>query len=57
MIFGDPSSVAIEVGEILSNYGDNVPYVQFQFIVASKKIGDWNDRIPLLANVERAEDF
>lgn len=57
MIFGNPNSVAIEVGEFLSNYGNNGPYVQFQFIIESIRIGDWNDRIPLLASVERAVDF
>lgn len=57
MIFGDSNSIAIEIGELIENFAENGPYVQFQFHFLRNRVGDWNDRIPLMASVEIAEDF
>ena len=57
MMFGNPEFIAIEIGELIADYGGNGPYVQFRFIINGVGMGDWDDRIPLRACIERATDF
>jgi hypothetical protein len=50
MIFGTKNIFAIEIGECERRPGSPGPYVQFRFWVGEIPIGDWNDRISIIAS-------
>lgn len=55
MLFGTQSRFGIEVGEIAKYPGWIL--CQFRFWVNGLSVGDWEDRIPLLASVRYMRDF
>ncbi len=54
MIFGNPETFAVEIGELMNFPGFPGTYIQFRFWVGNVPIGDWNDRISLRASTESA---
>lgn len=57
MIFGNPETIAIEVGELDSFLEEGQCYIQFRFVLFGLTVGDWDDRIPLLAATGSMETF
>ncbi len=57
MIFGSTDVFAIEIGAIESYPDMCSPYVQFRFWIKKVPIGDWEDRISLIASTENARIF
>lgn len=54
MIIGSPDTFGIEIGAVESYSGYAGLYVQFRFWIGNMPIGDWDDRISLIASVEYA---
>lgn len=54
MIFGSKDTFAIEISECEWRPGSPGSYVQFRFWVGDIPIGDWNDRISLIASASNA---
>lgn len=54
MIFGNPATFAIEIGAVEQPPHGAGLFIQFRFWVDSQPIGDWEDRIPLIASIENA---
>ena len=48
MIFGNPDTIAIELGEIDSSLDPGRNYIPIRFVLFGQRIGDWEYRIPLL---------
>jgi len=57
MIFGEGHPFAIEIGDQETYPGSPGIYVQFRFWINGTPIGDWDDRIPLVASVEYASEI
>jgi hypothetical protein len=54
MVFGRHDIFAIEVGAPELYQDSPVPFVQFRFWIGNIQVGDWDDRISLLASIENA---
>jgi hypothetical protein len=57
MIFGNPETIAIEIGELDSCLEEGQYYVQFRFVLLGQTVGDWDYRIPLLAATGSMQTF
>jgi hypothetical protein len=55
MLFGHMGTFAIEIGEVNNIQGSI--YCQFRFWINGTAVGDWEDRIPLLASVLYTREF
>ena len=54
MIFGHPAAFAIEIG-VIERFSDSTDlFVQFRFRIGGCAIGDWDDRISLIASIENS---
>lgn len=57
MVFGNPHSVAIEVGETDAQIDPPQIYIQLRFVLFGQHIGDWDDRVPITMAWRNMEDF
>ncbi len=55
MIFGNPDTIAIEVGDVVS-FGDR-DWVPFRFLIANQPFGNFSDRISLFGCAVRMKSF
>ncbi len=51
MLFGRPEYFAIEIGELITYPDFPGTYIQIRFWIGNVAIGDWNDRISLVASI------
>jgi len=54
MFFGSPDNFGIEIGELITYPDFPGTYIQFRFWIGNVAIGDWNDRISLIASIKSA---
>lgn len=56
MMFGNPESIAIEVGKT-AMAADGIKYVQFRLIIARQAFGNWAEPISLTACAANMKEF
>ncbi len=57
MFFGNPNQVALEIGELRTDFEPGKIYVSIQFIIYGTPIGVWDDRLQLITVLRNMEDF
>lgn len=57
MMFGNPDTFAIEIGEIVDGPEARKARVQFRFAIDGQRLGDWLDRISLVGSAGYMEEF